>query len=74
MNTNLMSSDNPESDIRGAKNFQSPQGTEWRSILVKSGVYTDGGPTSDPDAVVQDVWDAVQWGLADSRLIPSNEI
>ena len=68
-----MASDNPESDIRGAKNFHSPQGTNWRSILVKSGVYTDGRPTLEPDAIVQDVWDAVQWGLADSGLTPPNE-
>ena len=58
--------DNPESDIRGANEYRSPQGTKWQSILVKTGVYHGGEPAWKPTACVGDVWDAVQWGLNDS--------
>ncbi|MCJ1431602.1 hypothetical protein MMC27_000957 [Xylographa pallens] len=59
-----MVGDNPASDIQGANAFESPQGTEWRSILVRSGVY-DGTrpPEVEPDTVVDGVWEAVRWGL-----------
>ena len=56
--------DNPASDILGANAFESPQGTEWRSVLVRSGVY--GGerpPAVVPDVVVDGVWEAVRWGV-----------
>jgi len=62
--------DNPESDIKGANDYQSPQGTEWQSILVRSGVYSDGEPAWKPRVIVDDVWDAVQWGLESSGWKP----
>ena len=58
--------DNPESDIRGANEYTSPQGSEWQSILVRSGVYNGGEPTWKPTACVGGVWDAVKWGLKSS--------
>lgn len=72
-----MVGDNPESDIMGANNYTSKQGnaTEWVSVLVKTGVYTDGDgerrydfearPELKPKIVVEDVNEAVQWGLRD---------
>jgi ribonucleotide monophosphatase NagD (HAD superfamily) len=72
-----MVGDNPESDIMGANNHSSKQGnaTEWVSVLVKTGVYTDGEgerrydfearPELKPKIVVKDVNEAVQWGLRD---------
>ncbi|KAF2839048.1 HAD-superfamily hydrolase [Patellaria atrata CBS 101060] len=60
----FMVGDNPESDIRGANNFESPLGTEWFSILVKTGVYEEGEPPScEPKAIVGDVLDAVQFAV-----------
>ena len=61
-----MIGDNPESDIRGANTFDSPTGATWRSILVKTGVYENGEPAHKPNAIVDDVWDAVEWGLKKS--------
>ncbi|MCJ1309551.1 hypothetical protein MMC25_003211 [Agyrium rufum] len=58
-----MVGDNPESDIRGANEYRSSQGTKWHSVLVKSGVYNGGEPAWKPTATVGDVWDAVQLGL-----------
>ncbi|MCJ1291049.1 hypothetical protein MMC34_002591 [Xylographa carneopallida] len=59
-----LAADNPASDIQGANDYRSPRGTEWRSILVRSGVY-DGTkpPAVVPNVVVEGVWDAVRWGL-----------
>ncbi len=58
-----MVGDNPESDILGANQYRSESGSEWLSILVRSGVYDGGEPAHKPRTVVEDVWDAVQWGL-----------
>ena len=58
-----MVGDNPESDIKGANEYQSPTGSQWDSILVRSGVYRGGKPAHEPKVVVQDVWDAVRYGL-----------
>ena len=59
-----MVGDNPESDIRGANEFESPTGeSKWHSILVRSGVYDGGKPTYEPKVIVKDVWDAVRYGL-----------
>ena len=58
-----MVGDNPESDIRGANEYDSPAGTRWHSILVRSGVYSGGTPAHEPRVIVQDVWDAVRHGL-----------
>ncbi|EEH34069.2 aspartyl-tRNA synthetase [Paracoccidioides lutzii Pb01] len=62
-----MIGDNPESDIRGANSYESPIGTKWNSILVKTGVYSDGKPAWPPRIIVDDVKQAVEWGLMQSR-------
>lgn len=60
----FMVGDNPESDIRGANEFQSPNGTTWNSILVKTGVYrAETKPKYKPTVVVDDVLEAVKWAL-----------
>lgn len=64
-----MVGDNPESDIKGANDFQSPNGVEWISLLTRTGVYRDREghkPTWQPTAIVDDVKSAVQWALDDS--------
>ncbi|KAI9769351.1 MAG: Haloacid dehalogenase-like hydrolase domain-containing 5 [Geoglossum simile] len=59
-----MVGDNPESDIRGANEYLSPWGSQWLSILVRTGVYSGADePARKPRVVVDDVWDAVRWGL-----------
>jgi len=60
----FMVGDNPESDIRGANEFQSPYGTEWWSVLVKTGVFKAGTvPAHKPKTIVDDVLGAVKWAL-----------
>jgi len=60
----FMVGDNPESDIRGANEFESPTGTEWSSILIKTGVYRAGTkPAYEPKVIVDDVLSAVKWAL-----------
>jgi ribonucleotide monophosphatase NagD (HAD superfamily) len=60
----FMIGDNPESDIRGANEFNSPAGTEWTSVLVKTGVYRAGTqPAHMPKVIVDDVLGAVKWAL-----------
>jgi len=60
----FMVGDNPESDIRGANEFDSPLGTEWTSILVKSGVFRDGSvPSYEPTVIVDDVLAGIKWAL-----------
>jgi HAD superfamily hydrolase (TIGR01456 family) len=63
-----MIGDNPESDIRGANNYRSPYGSEWRSCLVETGVYAGGEPPEGarPDVVSKDVGAAVKWALKDA--------
>jgi HAD superfamily hydrolase (TIGR01456 family) len=64
LNRVFMVGDNPESDIRGANDFKSPNGTEWTSILVKSGVFRTGTkPKYEPKIIVDGVLDAVRWAL-----------
>lgn len=60
-----MIGDNPESDIRGANEFRSPNGTEWCSILVKTGVFPglDEVPKYKPKVLVDDCLAAVNWAL-----------
>jgi HAD superfamily hydrolase (TIGR01456 family) len=63
-----MVGDNPESDIRGGNTYQSPLGTEWASILVRTGVHVEGQtPAYRPSMEVDDVWDAVKWAIEDSN-------
>lgn len=60
----FMVGDNPESDIRGANEFDSPTGIEWTSVLVNTGVHRKGTiPTHTPDAMCEDVLEAVKWAL-----------
>jgi HAD superfamily hydrolase (TIGR01456 family) len=60
----FMVGDNPESDIRGANEYESSDGTKWTSVLVKTGVFREGTqPAYKPDIIVENVVDAVKWGL-----------
>ena len=56
-----------ESDIRGANTFDSPFGTEWQSILVRTGVYQGEEPSWKPNFIANDVYDAVEWALKQSN-------
>ena len=59
-----MVGDNPESDIRGANEFESAHGTDWLSVLVRTGVHKEGmTPKYKPRVVVDDVMAAVKWAL-----------
>jgi HAD superfamily hydrolase (TIGR01456 family) len=66
-----MVGDNPESDIAGANNYRSEVGTEWDSVLVKTGVWSAERGCGEellkgkfkPGAVVDDVREAVRWAL-----------
>ena len=57
----------PESDIRGGNTFKSPLGTNWSTIMVKTGVYVDGVPAHEPTTIAKDVYEAVQWALAQEK-------
>lgn len=62
-----MVGDNPESDIRGANEYRSEFGSEWRSVLVETGVFKKGGsPSYRPDVVVGDVEEGVRWAVEDA--------
>lgn len=62
-----MVGDNPESDIRGANNYESPHGSSWRSVLVKTGVYQEGTePSCKPTVTVKGVEEAVRWAVEDA--------
>lgn len=64
LKTVYMIGDNCESDIRGANEFKSPSGVEWRSLLVESGVYIKGTvPAYKPTATVPCVLQAVKLAL-----------
>ncbi|KAL1884216.1 hypothetical protein VTK73DRAFT_5352 [Phialemonium thermophilum] len=65
-----MVGDNPESDIAGANSYRSEVGTHWRSVLVRTGVWSaDRAPEETlkdqfkPSVVVNDVREAVRWAL-----------
>mgnify|MGYP001084769343 CR=1 FL=1 len=58
-----MIGDNPLSDIEGGKRRgkynETKSGTNnWKTILVKTGVYKDGGDTNGADYVVSDFAEA----------------
>ncbi|KAK3400650.1 HAD-like domain-containing protein [Sordaria brevicollis] len=59
--------DTPESDIRGTNAMDEKsgrEGTEWYSILVKTGVYQEGTePRFKPRKLVGNVLDAVNHGI-----------
>lgn len=62
-----MIGDNPESDIRGANEFEPEDGTEWKSILVRTGVWSptalESEPRYKPDVIVDSVADAIVWAM-----------
>lgn len=60
-----MVGDNPASDIAGANGYKSPFGSEWVSILVRTGVWRGHKSAHEPRRVARDVFDAVQWALQD---------
>jgi len=62
-----MVGDNPESDIRGGNTHKSTFGSEWLSILVRTGVYDGGEPSWKPRVTVDGVYEAVQWAIEDSK-------
>ena len=42
--------------------------SQWKSILVKTGVYREGSePSCKPDVIVEDVGEAVEWAIEDAR-------
>ncbi|KAF2090103.1 putative HAD superfamily hydrolase [Saccharata proteae CBS 121410] len=64
LKTVYMVGDNPESDIRGANDYKSPAGTDWHSILVRTGVYQDGTePSQKPRVIVDNVMEAVRYAV-----------
>lgn len=63
-----MVGDNPESDIRGANTYKSPLGTDWASILVRTGVHkANTVPSVTPKKEVEGVWDAVNWAVEQEK-------
>ncbi|TPX13944.1 uncharacterized protein E0L32_005644 [Thyridium curvatum] len=63
-----MIGDNPESDIRGANEYESEAGTEWCSVLVRTGVWSPergggGRMAYRPTSIADDVRAAVRWAL-----------
>lgn len=65
-----MVGDNPESDIAGANDFKSDVGTEWSSVLVRTGVWSPehAGEKAlqgrfKPKVIVDDAREAVRWVL-----------
>jgi ribonucleotide monophosphatase NagD (HAD superfamily) len=57
-----------ESDIRGGNCYKSHFGISWSTILVRTGVYPAGGvPAWEPSQTVSDVFEAVQWALAEQH-------
>lgn len=68
LRTVYMVGDNPESDIRGANTYGSPAGTDWVSVLVRTGVHQEGqDPAWRPRMEVGDVYDAVRWAVEQSK-------
>lgn len=56
-----------ESDIKGGNDYNSPFGSEWASILVRTGVFRGDNPSWKPKVIVEDVFDAVAWALEDAK-------
>lgn len=65
-----MIGDNLESDIAGANGYESPCGNEWKSVLVKTGVWREGMEWTEsrkPYAIKENVLEAVQWAVEDAK-------
>ena len=60
--TIFMVGDNPASDIVGSKNRDG-----WVPILLRTGVYQGGPEDGSPAVIVDDVLNAVEWGIAQSK-------
>lgn len=65
-----MVGDSTRSDIAGANEFESEHGTDWKSILVFTGISVKkeydpplGGKGTAPYALADDVREAVKWAL-----------
>jgi ribonucleotide monophosphatase NagD (HAD superfamily) len=70
----FMIGDNPESDIKGANDFDNPKGTRWESILLKTGVWQDGRPPKyQPKMICENVEAAVRWALEKEGLVYTDE-
>ena len=54
-----------DSDIRGGNSYQSPFGSEWRTALVKTGIHKGDSSHVKPSVIVEDVYDAVSWAVAE---------
>lgn len=73
IDTVYMIGDNPASDIQGANLFKSPNGLEWKSILVETGVYKAGDePSFEPAHIVANVLDAVNLVVQDKEVSEDN--
>ncbi|KAM0253276.1 hypothetical protein ACHAQJ_007372 [Trichoderma viride] len=72
-----MIGDNPESDIRGANEFASADGTQWISILVKTGVWKETAaqrePKYKPTVIVDDVVEAIAWAMRNEGVEATRE-
>ncbi|RFU72687.1 had-superfamily hydrolase, subfamily iia, cecr5 [Trichoderma arundinaceum] len=72
-----MIGDNPESDIRGANEFAPADGTEWISILVKTGVWKETAaqrePLYKPTVIVDDVVEAIAWAMRNEGVEATRE-
>lgn len=72
-----MVGDNPESDIRGAVEYEPEDGTEYVPILVRTGVWQqterEPVPTWQPAVIVDDVLDAVVWALRNEGIDTDRE-
>lgn len=72
-----MIGDNPESDIRGGNEFDPRDGTEWQSILVRTGVWqataAEPEPRYKPAVIVDDVADAIVWALRNEGVDATRE-
>lgn len=65
-----MIGDNLESDIAGANGYESSWGSEWKSVLVKTGVWRDGMEWKEnqkPYAIKENVLEAVKWAVEDAK-------
>ncbi|KAA8912911.1 HAD-like domain-containing protein [Sphaerosporella brunnea] len=62
-----MVGDNPASDIAGANSYKSPRGTDWVSVLVRTGVFREGDSDGGAKAVVDNVEEAVRWAIEEER-------
>ncbi len=61
--------DTPESDIRGANEYNERSSNEWHSLLVRTGVYRPGTtPKFAPKATCDNVLEAVHYAMKREQL------